>query len=162
MSQQNTEIEEQYIISTKKYIVLSLLSFGFYDLWWVYKAWQFFQQKDNLRIRPALRAIFSVVFLIPLLHRIKQFARSKGYHTRYSSVLLYVCIVIVNVSIYLPEPYPLISLLTIVFLIPPFRALNFAKRNSTELKVREQTFFSVGQIAIIVIFIIFLLFVISE
>ena len=27
MSQQNNEIEEQYIISTKKYIVLSLLSY---------------------------------------------------------------------------------------------------------------------------------------
>ena len=35
-------VEEQKIISLNKFILLSIISFGLYEIWWIYKAWEFF------------------------------------------------------------------------------------------------------------------------
>ena len=58
----NNDVEEQKIISLNKFIFLSIISFGTYEIWWIYKAWRFYQQKEKLDIMPAARAIFSIFF----------------------------------------------------------------------------------------------------
>jgi hypothetical protein len=57
---ETSEIDEQKIISLNKFIFLSIISFGAYEIWWIYKAWKFYQQKENLDIMPAARALFSI------------------------------------------------------------------------------------------------------
>jgi len=53
-------------------------------------------------------------------------------------------------------------MLTFIFFIPPFKALNFAKQNSSDLIVTEQTSFSSRQIVLIVIgFIFWVLFLLA-
>ena len=64
------DVEEQ-IISLNKFIFLSIISFGTYEIWWIYKAWKFFQQKEGLDIMPAARAIFSIIFLNTLFNKKK-------------------------------------------------------------------------------------------
>ena len=46
-------------------------------------------------------------------------------------------------------------MLDFIFFIPPFKALNFAKQNSTEIIAAEQTSFNTRQIVLIVIGVIF-------
>ena len=144
-------VEEQKIISLNKFILLSIISFGLYEIWWIYKAWDFFNEKEKLNINPAARTIFSIIFLIPLFNKILCFAKEKGYSENYSSILLFVGFFVVNFLAYLPDLFWLIAILTFVFLILPFRALNFAKRNSTDFIVTEQTSYNGRQIALIVI-----------
>jgi hypothetical protein len=55
----------------------------------------------------------------------------------------------------LPDPFWLISVFSFVFIIPPFKALNFAKLKSTNIIVVEQTGFNGRQIVLIVLGIIF-------
>ena len=47
----NDDVEEQKIINLNKFIFLSIISFGAYEIWWIYKAWRFYQQKEQLDIR---------------------------------------------------------------------------------------------------------------
>ena len=156
-------IEEQKIISIAKFIVLSFISFGLYSIWWIYKAWRFFKQKEKSNINPALRTVFSIIFLIPLFNRILSFAKEKGYQDNYSSILLFVGLFVINVVSSVLEiqqyaPFSLFSLLSfmsIMLFIPPFKALNFAKRNSIDFIVTEQTSYNGRQIALIVIGVIF-------
>ena len=61
--QMTNDVEEQKLISLNKFITLSIISFGTYPIWWIYKAWRFYQQKEKLDIRPRARAFFSI-FLI--------------------------------------------------------------------------------------------------
>jgi hypothetical protein len=152
-------IEEQKIISLNKFIFLSIISFGLYEIWWIYKAWRFFKQKEKININPAIYAVFSIIFLIPLFNRILRFAKEKGYNNSYSSVLLFCGFFVANFLIYLPDPFWLITILGFVFLVLPFKALNFAKLNSTDFIVTEQTLFSGRQITLIVIGVIFWLLV---
>ena len=148
-------VDEQKIISLKKFIILSIISFGLYGVWWIYKAWKFYQQKEKPNINPALYTIFSIFFLISLFKKVLGFAKAKGYKYSYPTILLFVGFVGTNLLVKLPDPFWLIAILSFVFLIPPFQAFNFAKRNSSEFIVIEQTSYSGRQIAIIVIGAIF-------
>ncbi|EXE34023.1 hypothetical protein J571_4043, partial [Acinetobacter baumannii 554515] len=62
----SNHIENLKVISVNKFIFLSLISFGLYPIWWMFKAWRFFLIKDKLNIMPAARAIFSIFFLYSL------------------------------------------------------------------------------------------------
>ncbi len=149
--EQNDNVEIQYIISTQKYIILSILSLGFYDVLWHYKAWRFFNQKNQLDIMPAMRAMNSIFFIYSLFKTILKFSNEKGYDKKYPVILLSVGYILLLLFNLLPFPFLLFSKLSVIFLIQPFQALNFAKRQSNELKVIEQTTFNRRQKVIIFI-----------
>jgi len=75
----NNDVEEQKIISLNKFIIPSFLSFDLYGIWWIYKAWRFYKQKENSDILPAARAIFCIFFLNSLFRKILVSAKEKGY-----------------------------------------------------------------------------------
>ena len=149
------DVEEQKIMSLNKFIFLSIISFGIYEIWWIYKSWRFYQQREKLDIMPAARAIFSIIFLHSLFTKILDFAKEKGYNETYSSTTLFIGFIVANLLARLPDTFWLISLTSIICLIPPFKALNYAKQNSTDFIVTEETAFSGQQIALIVIGVIF-------
>ena len=151
----NGDVEVQQIISLNKFIFLSIISFGLYEVWWIYKSWRFFQQKEKIDIRPALRAIFSIFFLVLLFNKILDFAKEKGYNNYYYSILLFLGFLILNILSNSLEQFRLMSILNFIFLIPPFKALNFAKQKSSDFIVYEQTSFNGRQIVLIVIGVIF-------
>jgi hypothetical protein len=148
-------IEPQHIISVNKFILISILTLGLYEIWWIYKAWKFFQQKEKTEIYPAARAILSIIYLRPLFDKILFYSKLKGYDEGYTSISLFAGFFIANLLSKLPDPYWLISVSSVIFLVPPFKALNFAKQNSTEFLVIEVTSFSPRQIMLIVIGVIF-------
>ena len=131
------------LLQTWKFILLSAATIGLYPLWWFYKAWRFLGIKDGQRIHAATRTIFAMFFLYSLFKEILLYAKEKGYSRSYSPLLLTVGILAGALLAY--SPYFLISLLQFVFFIPPLKALNFAKENSTEFKANWQNGFSSGQ-----------------
>lgn len=148
--EKDNQVEVQYLISENKFILLSVISVGLYPVWWAYKAWRFYQQKQRLDIFPVLRALFGILFLISLFERTLAFAKTKGYQSGYSSVLLFLGIIVFSLLSYLPDPMWLTSILSAAFFMPPFNALNFAKRSSADLVVVEQTAFNTRQYILIV------------
>jgi len=54
-------------IPMARYIVMSVLSWGLYEAYWMYKNWKYLKQRDNLNIRPFWRAIFGVFYIFNLL-----------------------------------------------------------------------------------------------
>ncbi|WP_156026943.1 hypothetical protein [Sporocytophaga myxococcoides] len=147
----DNNIEEQKIISLWRFLFLSFISLGAYEIWWMYKAWRFYQQKDKSDINPVARAIFSIFFINSLLGKILSFAKEKGYSENYSSAGLATGFIVLNLLSGLPDPFWWISILSFVFLIPAFTAFNFAKQNSNEFQVKEQDSFNGRQVALIVI-----------
>ena len=145
------DVEEQKVISLNKFIFLSIISFGLYEIWWIYKTWRFFNQKEKLNINSALRTIFSIFFLISLFNKILRFAKEKGYCNNFPSVLLFVGYILINYTAYLPDPFWLIRILGFMFLMPQFIALKYAKLNSTDFIITVQTSFNYRQIVLIVV-----------
>ncbi len=139
------------IISLRKFIFLSLISFGLYEIWWMFKAWRFFAIKDHLNIMPALRAIFFIFFLYSLFNRIQRYAGEQGYAQRFSTGWMYIgylffALIVAN----LPDPYWLISSLSFIFLIRAFVALNYAKTHNNAFSIILQEKFNLAQVMVII------------
>ncbi len=147
----SSDVDDQYIISTPKFILLCLLTMGLYQIWWFYKAWNFYKQKEKSDIMPAARAIFSIIFLIPLMDRNIEFASHKGYQKSYTSVALFLGFLVLNALSRLPDPYWLLSLLGIACIVPTFNAFNYALQNSEDVNVIVQESFNGRQITLIVL-----------
>ncbi len=155
----NSDNNVQELISINKFIILSIFTCGLYPFWWTYKAWRFFNEKDDLDIIPAARTLFSYIFLSNLFKIILELARNAGYSKTFHPALLHVIYVVIILLSYLPEPYFLISLLSFVIFIQPFQALNFAKMNIPGIVTIERTSFNARQIVLIVIGSLLLLLV---
>ncbi len=140
-----SSVEEQNLISADKFFVLSIATMGLYTFWWSYKVWRFFQQKDRLDISPALRAIFGIFFLIPLYKRVLHYAREKGYQEHYSPVRLFVFGLAFELLGFLPNPFFLLSNISVLFVLPAFKALLHAMRHATEYSTVSQSGYSTRQ-----------------
>lgn len=141
----------QYLVSVNKFSTLSFFTFGIYPLWWMFKEWRFFMQKDERNIRPALRAGIALIYLYSLFKNIEIFASSKQYNRKIYKGLLFSGYVLLNLISSFPYPYLFLSIFSFLFLIPSFKALNYAKRQSYDFKVIEQSKFSSGHKFIIVL-----------
>jgi hypothetical protein len=79
---------------------------------------------------PAMRTVFSIFYLIPLFNIILNLAKNNGYQHSYVSVFLFVGFLIANLLALLPTQFSLAAIISFVFLIPLFKALNFAAERS--------------------------------
>lgn len=147
-SSSKTEIE---LVTGTKVLILSLVSFGLYGIWWIYKSWRFFKEKDGLDIMPVARALFSIFFLYSLFENIQTYARSNGYQKSYSSGALFAGQIIFSLASRLPAPYWLVSIVSSFFIVAPANALNFAIANSEQYNATTVSGFNGRQIAVLVI-----------
>lgn len=152
---QNNQVPIQYIISTNKFIILNIFTFGLYHFWWIFKAWRFFLQKDQSDIMPAMRTIFTIIFLYPLFTKILDYAKEKNYSKDFPKPFLFIIYLLLSVISRVPDPYWLVSILSFVCLIPAFKALNYAKLNSQEFETIEHSKWSTNYVVTIIMGAIF-------
>ncbi len=138
-------------ISTSKFIILSVLTFGLYEVWWIYKSWRFFSEKEDLEINSATRTIFSIIFLIPLFRKIKRYTMYIGITKYYSSILLFIGYLITALLANLPDYYWLISLFSFIFLISPFEALNQSIKKDPEYELEILKKFNRKQLVLVIV-----------
>lgn len=143
-------MEDQKLISTSQFLLLSFGTIGIYPIWWFYKEWRFFKEKDNLDIHPAMRAIFSIIFIYSLFSRILDYARDYGYSRNYSPGLNFTVMILFNLCSGLREPFSLISLGAILLNIAPFEASNFAKTQDCSFNSEYQSSLSMRQLILLI------------
>ncbi len=139
------------LISTNRFIFFSVLTLGLYNVWWMYKSWKFFQEKDKMDIMPLGRAIFAIFFLYGLFDVIQLYANRNGIKKDFSSGMLFVAFLAFNFSERLPSPFDFVSIFAFVPLIPGFNLLNEAIEADPNYKAEYKLQFSQRQIVLIVI-----------
>lgn len=157
-----TELKELELLSSQKFILLSVLSLGLYEFWWIYKSWCFFRDKDQLDIMPAARAIFAFFFINSLFDTIQEYSQSKGYTATFSSMGYSAGFIVLNFAGRLPDPYWLISFLSVFLLIPALESLNYGIKKSGNYKVIENGKFNNRQIGLIIVGSIFWALILME
>src|SRR5688572_30391457 len=146
--EQKIVVTELKILSVNKFLLLSFLSLALYPLWWSYKVWRFFKEKENSDILPAVRTVFGIFYFIPLFNKILNFAHRNGYKDKYYSVVLYLGIIGFSLLSQLPEPIALVSIFSIIFFIPPLMAFNYGLAADPEIEVEIQESFNTRQIVL--------------
>lgn len=150
----DSHVEDQYVLSTWKFLFLSIISLGLYPIWWMYKEWKFFKQKDGLDIWPAMRALFSILFIFSLIHSINNYALEKN-NSKYISNTYGIVFIILTLTGRLPEPYFLISIFLCLPLIPILALINQIKTEDEQINVLENKRFNGKQIVLIILGTIF-------
>lgn len=153
-------IEEQKLVTITQYMLLSIATFGLYTVWWMYKEWRFFRDKEYLDVYPAVRALFSVFFIYSLAKRILDYAKSLGYTKTYDPLLILFVVIFSNIASIFPDPYGFISIVFFFVLIPVINASNFAKLQDSSFNSEYQSSFSGKQIVLLIAGGIFWLLVI--
>ena len=149
------------LISVNKFAVLSFFTFGIYSTWWMFTCWKFFKEKDNMDIYPALRAIFSIFFFYSLLDRIKLNATTEDYKNSYSSGFLFACYLVLSLLGRLPDPFWLISLLSIIPVLPAYNLFNKTLLKSNKYDAVVRSGLSGGQWAVLIVGVLFTILVLA-
>lgn len=107
-----------FTVSVLKLVVLSVCTFGFYEVYWFYRNWQLIKVREQSDISPAPRAIFSVFYCYQCFARIRDFDTPKSAKSRLAAGPLAAGWIIVTILHKLPEPYWVISLFAVAFVVP--------------------------------------------
>lgn len=121
-----------YHISWVRFAVFNLLSFGLFQLYWMYRNWKYVQTWKREPIRPFWRAVFGVFYLHALLSAILEEPRGRRTGIEGFPVKLLTGLWILSAIIewygdeaYWSYEYPILfqlfSLSIVIFFIPPHR-----------------------------------------
>ena len=105
--------------------LLCVATLGIYHIWWQYKCWKYFKEKEQLDIFPAVRAIFFLFFGVALFSRIAIYCKEYDHQANYNPIVIWGTCIGINLFGYLPIPVSLLSLFAFVPMIWPLREFNF-------------------------------------
>ena len=112
-----------YCVSTMKLSILSLVTFGLYELFWFYKNWVLVRARSGRDISPFWRAFFSPFFCYSFATAVNSAAESVNVVQRItprSIAAIYAGLILLQ---RLPDPYWLICFFSFVPLIPVARQI---------------------------------------
>lgn len=112
-----------FATSPIKFIVMSLCTFGLYEVYWSYKNWRFIKDRDGLEIMPFWRAFFYPLWHYSLLTELNKTLESSVLSSGVVRGGLAACVLVLNFTIDLPDPYWLLSTLTVLGFIPALLAM---------------------------------------
>ncbi len=107
-----------YPVVRWKFILLSVVTFGLYELYWCYRNWCFVKESTRPEIRPFWRAVFAPLWLYSLQKAIDDTAPKNRI------ILLALAYFLLAMLSELPEPYWLLSMFTFVPLLPVLSLVN--------------------------------------
>lgn len=105
-------------VATHKFIVLSICTFGFYELYWCYQNWKRLKAASGENLRPFWRALFAPLWNFSLFKRIRAAAVSAGVPVNWNSGALGTFYLILHMASRLPDPWWLIGFGTTIPMIP--------------------------------------------
>ena len=111
-----------FSVSPLKLVVMSVATFGIYELFWFFANWQRMKKRGRY-VSPFWRTLFATLFCYSLFKTVKETATSSGVSARFSPGFLALGWVLVNLMWRLPDPFWLISVAAVVFLVPVQKAM---------------------------------------
>ncbi|MEG4960202.1 MULTISPECIES: hypothetical protein [unclassified Microcoleus] len=111
-------------VSRFKLLVMSLVTFGLYQIFWFYKNWQLFKTATGSKISPFWRAFFNGLFCYSLITKIRNRAKLRGIEANFSPFLLTLAWLGLTLCAQLPKPYLLVSFFSVIVLLPVQEIVN--------------------------------------
>ncbi len=113
-------------VSTAKLIVMSFCTLGIYQLYWFYKNFKIESERDRLAslIPPLFRTVLVPIFCYEIFFGVNKSAASLGIQTRFHLGLLTAAWIILWLAGRLPDPYWLVSFLSVFALVPVQKTVN--------------------------------------
>ncbi|HRH55428.1 MAG TPA: hypothetical protein PK609_01005 [Candidatus Paceibacterota bacterium] len=157
-----------YAVSLRRLILLSLISAGLYDLYWMYRNWKAIQKAEEREILPFWRAFFGIFYCYPLFRHMVRSFRAHNHEVLYSPTwlaVLWVVLVILGKLSTLPALgwfgylVAIVSYLSFVALIPLQKTVNEYAEHTLNKELERKL--STGEFVIITLSALVWVFFIS-
>ena len=147
-----------YSVPVSKYIVLSIFSFGLYDIFLFAKNFILIKEQEKSKIWPIARAIFGILFFSELSRKVLKSAKANGYDGLYDpTVLAIFYFILALVSRKATGVIWIVGFLTILCIYPMIKALNY---NNEKMGAPLNKEYKAGEIITIVLGSIWWFFII--
>lgn len=140
----------QFAVSLTKLVVMSLCTFGLYELYWAYKHWDAQRRREQENLSPFWRAFFAPLWAFSLFPRIRRITATYGVPATWSGSGLALGYFLIHLTWRLPDPYWLISLLGFLPLLVVQRSVNALNAAVAPEAPRNDTYSGVNVVAILV------------
>jgi hypothetical protein len=107
-----------FAVSLLKLMLLSVCSLGIYQLYWFYKNWQLIKVHTGEDISPFWRAAMAPLYCYQCFARIRDYEQGPNYIDLLPAGFLATGWLATTLMWKLPEPFWLISTLSVLFLLP--------------------------------------------
>jgi hypothetical protein len=141
-------VGELHPLAIHKLLVLSLFSFGLYEVYWCYRNWSRVRERTGSGISPFWRAFFSPLWGFSLFDEVDDQARAAGVHVGWSPLGLGILFFLLSVLWKLPDPWWLVTHLSCLVLVPVQLTIN---RMAARRGVRPDASLQVKHVAVIAI-----------
>lgn len=132
--------EYSRVIPVWKFALFSIASLGFYQMYWNYKNWKFFKEKDNLDISPFWRTFLMSFFMSSLFDRFSDMLKKEDYNVKYPTAILIIFWIWINTTTIWKEPVWLLAHFSFLSFIPVLNSLNmYWSEKSPELSEKPLT-----------------------
>jgi len=149
---------EFFSVSTRKFVVLSLFTFGLYEFYWCYKNWQGIRRSADEVLSPFWRAFFAPFWCFSLFGKVHAAAIGTGTVAAWHPSALAAAYLLLHVCWRLPDSWRLVSMATFLPMVPVVKTI--AAMNSSAGVESRNDKFSAGNIAVVVVGALFLLLVV--
>lgn len=111
-------------VAPHKLAIMSICTFGFYELYWAYQQWKRIRLNSHESISAFWRAVFAPFWGFSLFNHVDGIASGRHVHFGWGGGLLGLMYLVLNLSWRLPDPYWLVSFATFVPLVIVQRSIN--------------------------------------
>jgi hypothetical protein len=111
-------------VSLPKLALMSLATFGLYEIYWFYKNWKCMQEKFGLKLNAPIRAVFFPLVSYSLFRQIRAHAAEAQLESRVYAGPLALAVFILAALTRLPDPWWMITFLGFLPLLPVQSAVN--------------------------------------
>lgn len=120
-----------------RFVICSLITTGFYTMWWILRNWIYVRTRDQSNIWPFWRMLFAPVWMFFLADDIE---RTTGAPVR-RAPLIAGLFLLANFAVMLPEPFWILGLFSFVPLVPLVRQIEEHNRQHHGEVMSQPIFF---------------------
>lgn len=139
----------QFAVSVGKFAVMSLCTFGFYELYWAYKHWDAVRRREQESLSPFWRAFFAPLWGFSLLPRLQQLTAVYGVPATWSGSGLALAYFLLHIAYRLPGALWLVSLLSFLPLLVVQRSVNELNRAVAPEAPRNDSYSGLNVVGIV-------------
>lgn len=107
-----------FAVSLTKLAVMSVCTFGYYQIYWFYRNWHYIRALGKPEISAVRRAVFGIIFCYPCLSQIRKTGIARGITSPPIPAVLTLGWTLTSLSGLFGGIFFLISLASFVFLLP--------------------------------------------
>jgi hypothetical protein len=148
-------------VSLTKFVVMHFCTLGAYQFYWFYENWKLIREREQSEASPFWRTCFAFIYCYALFEKIRSSAASLKIGQSISVQVLASGWILLSVLLILPDPYWLVTYLSILFLLPVQQAVNRINESLVPGHDRNERFTAWNKVAVVIGGVLFIVSVIA-